>query len=1188
MKKTLQFISIIVILVGFSFQAFPQQDVYSRSDATTGNWWDNSNPWFRNCDGWWIDRPDKSICNEMTTIGRNNVFIGHNNNTTMVVNGAFFQLRTLTLQATATNDRIYNSSDGGGISLSVGIYNNAIGLNTFNVPIGVDATSVEFQANSGDLAFTDNFYVNANTANFLGDQNIAISGVMQGTNGTVTKSGSGTLTLSAANTYTGLTILSAGTLVLNHSGGTTIPITNNVTVNGGTLQISSNQTIHDLYLADGSSLTIDAGSTLTVNGTLTIGGSVTITGGGTIAYGASGTLVYAQTANDLSYNVGLEWPTPASPPANVTINLTGSGLPHINLLDSKTVNGGTLTLIAGLINTGLTFNVLASGAIIGGSATSYIDGKLQRFFTSPGSHTFPIGRGTNYAPVSVNFTALSGLSTVTAEIYNSALLGSMPANVTPFTDHYWRITQSGGANMQFTVTLDGIGFTATNPVMLRGNDATNSAYAVTTPNYTNSVSFTTFNTNPNFGLGNSSTTVSLEAGTLADFGNVCVNTTAGPNSFTLSGTALTSDDVVVGALAGYTYSSSSGGTYTPTLTLPSAGGTFSATVYVKFTPTAAGSYNGNIPVSGGGASAINVPVTGSGTSTVASVTTSSPATAITSTTATCSGDVTAGGCGTISARGICYGESLDPDIAGTHSTETGNTGAFSSDLSGLTPGTLYHFRAYVTTEAGTSYGEDATFTTLGSAASTWDGSTSNAWDDPTNWSDGVPGATTDVTIPAGLTNYPTITSAAHCKNFTLAAGTSVLGNGFLTVNGISTADLYLTGGANWHLFMMPTSSSIGAAAPFFNGAYLDDYIESAGAWTRLTDANPVSAFHGYSINFASNTTLTFTGNLNSGDHTFSSLSYTSGAGGYGAGWHLLGNPFPSAVNTTSGNWAKANMDNAIYVWSDGVGNYLISPGTLNGDIIPAMQGFVVHATSAAASITVPEAARVHDNTSFYKSGKSIENGLLLTVNGNNYSDKAVVAFNAMATTGFDSQFDAYKLAGLDAAPQLYSILPDEKATVNTLPSIESNPIVPLGLKVGASTTYTLTISGMESFDPNTPIRLDDLKLGTSLDVRLNPTYSFTAAPGDVENRFQLRFKSATGIDETPVTSVRIFAADHQIHITHSAVEKGNVYVYSVSGQLIATATLSAGETLIGIDAPGVYLVKVISDKAVVPGKVVIN
>jgi hypothetical protein len=113
----------------------------------------------------------------------------------------------------------------------------------------------------------------------------------------------------------------------------------------------------------------------------------------------------------------------------------------------------------------------------------------------------------------------------------------------------------------------------------------------------------------------------LSATPLADFGNVIVNTTAGPNTFTINGSLLTPADVTVAALSGFTYCTTVGGTYTTTLSLPTSPDlkspkgptTFSQIVYVKFSPLVVQSYNGNIVVGGGGVTTpINVPATGSG------------------------------------------------------------------------------------------------------------------------------------------------------------------------------------------------------------------------------------------------------------------------------------------------------------------------------------------------------------------------------------------------------------------------------------------------------------------------------------------------------------------------------------------------------------------------------------------------
>jgi hypothetical protein len=85
---------------------------------------------------------------------------------------------------------------------------------------------------------------------------------------------------------------------------------------------------------------------------------------------------------------------------------------------------------------------------------------------------------------------------------------------------------------------------------------------------------------------------------------------------------------------------------------------------------------------------------------------------ITQTTATSGGNVTSNGGSTVTARGVCWSTSASPTISNSHTTDGIGTGAFVSNITGLTGSTLYYVRAYATNSAGTAYGNQVSFTTL--------------------------------------------------------------------------------------------------------------------------------------------------------------------------------------------------------------------------------------------------------------------------------------------------------------------------------------------------------------------------------------------------------------------------------------------------------------------------------------------
>jgi hypothetical protein len=433
--------------------------------------------------------------------------------------------------------------------------------------------------------------------------------------------------------------------------------------------------------------------------------------------------------------VGTTWadvtPGGVAPSLSAT-TLTGFGNVCINTSagpNSFTITGANLTnanVTVGALP-GFTYSTTSGGTYTttlslgqpGGAYSQQIFVRFDPTAVQSYNGNIPVGGG---GATSINVAAtgagVNSIPTVTSGAASSVtqttatVAGSIPSiGCSAITSNYgveWSTT-NGFPNGTGTAVL------ATN--LTGGNFSSNlSGLAPATTYYYHA--FATNAAGTGYGAQGSFTTVSpnptITTTALTAFGSICINTTAGPNSFTINGTNLTNANVTVGALAGFTYSTTAAGTYTTTLSLTQPGGTYSQQIFVRFSPTAVQSYNGNIPVAGGGVAAtVNVAASGAGVSTAPTVTTGA-ASAITQTTATAAGSIPNTGCTAITAYGIEYSTTNGfPNGSGTQTASTNlAAGSFTSALSGLAPATTYYYKAYATNAGGTSYGAQQSFTTV--------------------------------------------------------------------------------------------------------------------------------------------------------------------------------------------------------------------------------------------------------------------------------------------------------------------------------------------------------------------------------------------------------------------------------------------------------------------------------------------
>lgn len=92
--------------------------------------------------------------------------------------------------------------------------------------------------------------------------------------------------------------------------------------------------------------------------------------------------------------------------------------------------------------------------------------------------------------------------------------------------------------------------------------------------------------------------------------------------------------------------------------------------------------------------------------------TTSEVTSVTSVTAISGGNITSEGGDPVIARGVCWNTAPEPTTDNSKTNDGTGTGIFISSITDLEPATQYFIRAYATNGAGTSYGNELTFTTI--------------------------------------------------------------------------------------------------------------------------------------------------------------------------------------------------------------------------------------------------------------------------------------------------------------------------------------------------------------------------------------------------------------------------------------------------------------------------------------------
>jgi len=512
---------------------------------------------------------------------------------------------------------------------------------------------------------------------------------------------------------------------------------------------------------------------------------------------------------------------------------------------------------------------------------------------------------------------------------------------------------------------------------------------------------------------------------------------------------------------------------------------------------------------------------------------------------------------------------------------------------------------------------------------------------------------TAATTSAGVSITRSVTAGGNLtignnQLFTLlssASGTAYVVNSGGTVTGTATVQRYITptnNGPGYRHYSTPVSGNTVADftttgfTPTVNPAYntsanpfaetpfptvysYDQARLSLNSATPEFDrgfaspnslADPLTVGLGYTVNINANQLVDFQGTLNQ------AASYTRGNLARGpqtsAGWQLLGNPYPSAINYDVVLSNSTGVESALFVYKSSgqytgtYTSYVNGLGTSSGtNNLPVAQGFFVRTASGqTGSVSFTNAARTNapETALFQRTTADPRPTLALTLRNTSIANQARVYFEQGATAAFDAKFDAHYLPathGLDLASDIST----EALAINGLPELTGATTVPLRVHARTAGTYTLAVDELANLPAGYRAYLRDASTGSYTDLTTTPSVSMELTAGEASTgRFALLFTSASPLATAPAALAALAAVyPSPAHGTATLVLpqalRGNsastVQLLNSLGQVVLTKTVAAGSgatielPLAGI-AAGIYTVRATTEAGMVAKRLVVQ
>ncbi|NJM80295.1 MAG: lamin tail domain-containing protein [Flavobacterium sp.] len=298
--------------------------------------------------------------------------------------------------------------------------------------------------------------------------------------------------------------------------------------------------------------------------------------------------------------------------------------------------------------------------------------------------------------------------------------------------------------------------------------------------------------------------------------------------------------------------------------------------------------------------------------------------------------------------------------------------------------------------------------------------------------------------------------------------------------------------------------------------------------------------------------------------------------------NLIGNPYPSAVNTLTFLTANTNIEGAVRIWTHGTSpsstisnpfygsyqqnyssnDYIIYNGTgttsgptgFSGNIAGGQGFFVImnDGTATTQNVVFNNSMRdkTYGNNEFYRSStlnNEDKSRIWLNFNSSNESSKTLIGYIVGATMDKDRLYDAVLLES--SSSSIYSLIDSKKMVIQGRFPFNDSDKVPFGVKITQVGNNSIGIDAVDGIFENQNIYLEDLYLNIVHNIKQSP-YSFTSQIGVFNDRFEVVYRNGTlsNLSFTNENTVFVHTNENTISVKSSEETIKSITVFDVLGR----------------------------------------